>query len=311
MDASRAQKIAQVLKDTRTLGKDIGKPVAGPAAAAAVRAATEATSRLPIGSIGGTVMKYLLYLIATLLAIGLLVLAIDQWITPVFKKNSSYLPGTDKTEVFWTNTNSVYDITVGSPLPSERLDATKPYVLNLQYKESYAFTADVLINDEFPKTLPSGVTDRTFLVLRTPTSTFALSDLHSKIEISLNNTVNTVKVTVLSGPLDNRAQESAEIENVPIHTSFRIGVVKTPSYMDVYLNGKLYKTRKLLRISAAIATGDKIYAPSSIKLTNGSTTTTISTGIKVLNFRAFGEVPDPSDMLSRMNDLTPTASFSS
>jgi hypothetical protein len=311
MDASRAQKIAQVLKDTRTLGKDIGKPVAGPAAAAAVRAATEATSRLPIGSIGGTVMKYLLYLIATFLAIGLLVLAIDQWVTPIFKRLDPSLPGIDKTQVFWTNTSSVAPILVGTPPPGSEPNASTPYVSILQGQESYAFTADVLITDEFPKTLPGGVTDRTFLVLRTPTATFALSDIHSKIEISLNNTVNTVKVTVCSGSASGRVQESAEIENVPIHTSFRIGVVKTPSYMDVYLNGKLYKTRKLLGTSAAIATGDTIYPPSSIKITSGSTTTTLSTGIKVLNFRAFGYVPEPSEMLSRMNDLIPTASFSS
>ena len=301
MDASRAQKIAQVLKDTRTLGKDIGKPVAGPAAAAAVRAATEATSRLPIGSIGGTVMKYLLYLIATLLAIGLLVLAIDQWVTPIFKRLPPSLPGIDKTQVFWTNTSSVAEIIVGTPPASLTPSVTTPYVSILQGQESYAFTADVLINDEFPKTLPGGVTDRIFLVLRT--GTFALSDANTKIEISLNNTVNTVKVTARS----SNGLESAEIENVPIRTSFRIGVVKTPTYMDVYLNGKLYKTRKLSGTSAAIATGDTIYPPSSIR----SGTTTLSTGIKVLNFRAFGYVPEPSEMLSRMNDLIPTASFSS
>ena len=217
MDASRAQKIAQVLKDTRTLGKDIGKPVAGPAAAAAVRAATEATSRLPIGSIGGTVMKYLLYLIATLLAIGLLVLAIDQWVTPIFKRLPPSLPGIDKTQVFWTNTSSVAEIIVGTPPASLTPSVTTPYVSILQGQESYAFTADVLINDEFPKTLPGGVTDRIFLVLRT--GTFALSDANTKIEISLNNTVNTVKVTVFTGA--SRDRESAEIENVPIHTSFK------------------------------------------------------------------------------------------
>jgi hypothetical protein len=299
MDASRAQKIAQVLKDTRTLGKDIGKP------AAAVRAATEATSRLPIGSIGGTVMKYLLYLIATLLAIGLLVLAIDQWVTPIFKRLPPSLPGIDKTQVFWTNTSSVAPILVGTPPPDSTPSVTTPYVSILQGQESYAFTADVLINDEFPKTLAGEVNDRIFLTVGT--SPFSLNT--SKIEISLNNTVNTVKVTVFTGSI--RAIESAEIENVPIHTSFRIGVVKTPTYMDVYLNGKLYKTRKLLGTSAAIATGDTIYPPSSIRLTLGSTTTTLSTGIKVLNFRAFGYVPEPSEMLSRMNDLIPTASFSS
>ena len=305
MDASRAQKIAQVLKDTRTLGKDIGKPVAGPAAAAAVRAATEATSRLPIGSIGGTVMKYLLYLIATLLAIGLLVLAIDQWVTPIFKRLPPSLPGIDKTQVFWTNTSSVAPIIVGTPPAGSTPSVTTPHVSILQGQESYAFTADVLINDEFPKTLPGGVNDRIFLVLRT--GTFALSDANTKIEISLNNTINTVKVTVRS----SNGLESAEIENVPIRTSFRIGVVKTPTYMDVYLNGKLYKTRKLSGTSAAIATGDTILPPSSINVTVGQTTTTLSTGIKVLNFRAFGYVPEPSEMLSRMNDLIPTASFSS
>jgi hypothetical protein len=297
MDASRAQKIADVLKETRTLGKDIRKPVSGPAAAAASRASIEATSRLPTGSIGGTVMKYLLYFIATLLAIGLLVLAFDQWVTPIFKKLPASLPGIDKTQVFWTNTNSVYDITVGTPPPGVTPVATAPYVSSLVGRDTYAFTADILIENEFPQALTTG-SERVFLVIGQSVSS-------PNIQLSVSNLINNLHVTANTVKGNQPTIETAEVENVPIHSSFRIGVVKTPKYMDVYLNGKLYKTRQLAGTSPPIASGNKVFAPSS------TTLSTLSTGIKVLNFRAFSELPDPSEMLSRMNTLTPTASFSS
>ena len=300
MDASRAQKIADVLKETRTLGKDIRKPVGGPAAAAASRASIEATSRLPTGFLGGTLMKYVLYFMATLLAIGLAVLAFDQWVTPIFKKLPASLPGIDKTQVFWTNINSVYNITVGVTPDGTVPVVTAPYVSSLVGLDTYAFTADILIENEFPQTLPDD-SDRVFLVIGQTVST-------PTIQLSLNNLINNLRVTTNT----DIVIETAEVENVTIHTSFRIGVVKTPKYMDVYLNGKLYKTRQLAGTSPRIASGDKVFAPSSITRTpSGGSPITLSTGIKVLNFRAFGYLPDSSEMLSRMNNLIPTASFSS
>ena len=179
---------------------------------------------------------------------------------------------------------------------------TAPYVSSLVGLDTYAFTADILIENEFPQTLPDG-SDRVFLVIGQTVST-------PTIQLSLNNLINNLHVTTNTRIGNDSTIETAEVENVPIHTSFRIGVVKTPKYMDVYLNGKLYKTRQLAGTSPPIASGNKVFAPSSIT-SGGSSPIKLSTGIKVLNFRAFGYLPDSSEMLSRMNNLIPTASFSS
>jgi hypothetical protein len=299
MDASRAQKIAQVLKDTKTLGKEIGKPVGGPAAAAASRAAIEATSRLPTGTMATTIMKYVMYFIATLLAIGLLVLAIDQWITPVFKRLPYSLPGIDKTQAFWSNSSNVKEIIVGSP-PAVGA-STNPYCSVLEGQPQYGISIDVKIEDEFRQTeIPTtgNKNDRIFFIIGSVAS--------PKLQISLDNSINTVNIKSFSGA-DRADPKTVLIENVPVHSPFRIGVVVKPTYMEAYLNGKLYSTVKFATSNTALAlvNQDRVLPPSEITIDNKA----YGKGIKVMNFRAFGYLPSAEELLSRMNDLTPDSSF--
>jgi hypothetical protein len=298
MDASRAQKIAQVLKDTKTLGKEIGKPVGGPAAAAASRAAIEATSRLPTGTMATTIMKYVMYFIATLLAIGLLVLAIDQWITPVFKRLPYTLPGIDKTQVFWSNSSNVREIIVGSP-PLVG-SSTNPYCSVLEGQPQYGISIDIKIEDEFPQESLKReiINDRIFFIIGSVAS--------PKLQISLDNSINTVYIKSFSGLLRENPK-TVLIENVPIHSPFRIGVVVKPTYMEAYLNGKLYSTVKFATTNTALAlvNQDRVLPPSAITMSNKA----YGAGIKVMNFRGFGYVPSAEELLSRMNDLTPDSSF--
>jgi len=298
MDASRAQKIAQVLKDTKTLGKEIGKPVGGPAAAAASRAAIEATSRLPTGTMATTIMKYVMYFIATLLAIGLLVLAIDQWITPVFKRLPYTLPGIDKTQVFWSNSSNVKEIIVGSPPVVG--SSTNTYCSVLEGQPQYGISIDIKIEDEFPQESLKQeiINDRIFFIIGSVAS--------PKLQISLDNSINTVYIKSFSGLLRENPK-TVLIENVPVHSPFRIGVVVKPTYMEAYLNGKLYSTVKFATSNTALAlvNQDRVLPPSAITMSNKA----YGEGIKVMNFRAFGYVPSAEELLSRMNDLTPDSSF--
>ena len=298
MDASRAQKIAQVLKDTKTLGKEIGKPVGGPAAAAASRAAIEATSRLPTGTMATTIMKYVMYFIATLLAIGLLVLAIDQWITPVFKRLPYTLPGIDKTQAFWSNSSNVKEIIVGSPPVVG--SSTNTYCSVLEGQPQYGISIDIKIEDEFPQESLKQeiINDRIFFIIGSVSS--------PKLQISLDNSINTVYIKSFSGLLRENPK-TVLIENVPVHSPFRIGVVVKPTYMEAYLNGKLYSTVKFATTNTALAlvNQDRVLPPSAITMSNKA----YGAGIKVMNFRAFGYVPSAEELLSRMNDLTPDSSF--
>ena len=292
MDAERSQKIADVLKETKTLGQKINKPMAGAVgAAAAAGLAREASSRLPIGTLGGTIMKYVLYVIAGLLAIGLILLGVDQWITPIFKRFSPSLPGIDSTQVFWTDRSKIVSITIG---PSSNKFIPSSTVI--QGQEQYAITMDILIKDEFPQKLPEESSDRIFFVLGSCVST-------PKLRMSIDNLKNTVKVTSVS----STGPESAEVDNVPIHTPFRIGIVKTPNILEVYINGKLYKTRKLYGNTSVPIAEDQIIAPSNIKIGQ----ILVSKGIEVMNLRTFGYIPLASEMASRMSDLTSKESFGS
>uniref|UniRef100_A0A6C0LSE4 Uncharacterized protein n=1 Tax=viral metagenome TaxID=1070528 RepID=A0A6C0LSE4_9ZZZZ len=301
MDASRAQKIAQVLKDTKTLGKEIGKPVGGPAAAAASRAAIEATSRLPTGTMATTIMRYVMYFIATLLAIGLLVLAIDQWITPVFKRLPYSLPGIDKTQAFWSTSSSVQTVTIGVP-PSK--NTTEPYCTVLEGQEYYAITIDVNIDDEFPQpripTTGNTSKERIFFIIGSLAS--------PKLQISLDNSINTVYVKSFSGDL--RANpKAALLENVPVHTPFRIGVVVKPTYMEAYLNGKLYSTVQFDASYPALQlkNNDVLLPPSAITINSIA----YGKGIQAMNLRTFGYVPSAEELLSRMDTLIEVKSFAS
>jgi len=249
-------------------------------------------------------MKYVMYFIATLLAIGLVVLAIDQWITPIFKRLPVNLPGIDKTQDFWATSSAVQTVIIGTPPPAGGT-RTNPYCSVLQGQPQYGITIDVKIDNEFPQpnipTTGNTSNERIFFIIG--------SSLTSpKLQISLDNSINTVYVKSYSG--DSRSNpKAALIENVPVHTPFRIGVVVFTTYVEAYLNGKLYSTVQFDHSNPASPLGifDQVFPPSAITINHIA----YGAGIQVLNFRAFGYVPSAEELLSRMSDLTPTSSFAS
>lgn len=293
MDPSRSEKVTDVVKNITGLGKTIKKP-------ATLRYVAPG-AQLAQG--GSQVVSILMMAIATLLIIGLILLCIDQWVTPIFQRapgDGAYIPvpGIDSSEVFWINSRNVTNILVGTSSP--QTPGTKPLSTSvIENQGNYSLSMDILIQDEYPQPLGidgngKPVTKRTFFILGPDVN-------NPTLELSLDNLTNTCVITAIDS---NKQLQSIEIDNVPIHTPFRIGISKSPYIMEGYLNGLLVKTRHLKTSTILPGTGDKIYATSNIIL-NGNV---VSQGIKVRNLRCFGYTVPSNEMKGRMSDRLMTLS---
>jgi len=288
MDPSRAEGIAGVVKNIRGLGKTIQKP----STLKLVMPGEGARLAEPVE--GSLWLRVLMYVCIGLLVLFLILFVVDQWITPIFQRtygDAGYIPvpGVDPTELLWTDPLKVYDVLIGTPTPLTAVQIAsgipKPLSTHLiEGQANWSLTMDVLIKDEQPQTLAPGITRRIFFVGgTTPTSPF--------LTAWLDNSTNTLHVTMYDGV---SAEQSVYIDNVPIHKPFRLGISKTASTLEGYLNGLLVMTRQLKTTTKLPASGDNLFSTSSI---------TSSTGIKVLNLRVFGYTAESSEMKGRMFDL--------
>ena len=309
MEQSRANKISEVLKNVATLGKQIQVP----GAAAASRLVPEAKNAIGVPVQGTGFVRILMYIIAGILLIIILLLGVDQLITPIFQRSPGApgyipIPGTDTTQVFWKELSEVRDITVGpvAPIATVAGSFLPLSVTNIEGQSSYSLTLDVRINNEYPLTFPNPLptgnnfsNSRRIFFIISQDSTGATAPF---FQISLDNDTNKVYITSFNAT--STPQESITIDNVPIHKTFRIGVTISTNMLEGYLNGLLVSSTNLIHPPTAPPTGSKIFAPSNIKLGTGSSALSLSEGISVLNVRTFGYIASAAEMKGRMNDFT-------
>ena len=316
MESSRAKIAEQAIKNAESFRKTLKKTVlSNPATPDIIKGPTPILpSGLPTPIAGSGFLQVIMYIIAGILVIGILLLVIDQWITPIFQSEPGsagyiFMPGSDTSVVFWKKTSEIQNIIVGT-LPSNTSSDTlsvKPLsTAIIEGQSSYSITLDVLINDEFPQDLGTQTADtstayRTFFALGPPiTGGSSLSGTYANttptLVFELDNYKNTVYITSYDS---NRLVQTAIIDNVPIHKPFRIGVVKTPNLLEGYLNGMLVRTIKLRSNTIDPNTGDTIYSAENIN--KGEIM--LSKGIKTMNLRLFGEAITPAEMKARMTDL--------
>ena len=298
-DIQRSKIAEAAMKNIQALGKSVGQPVS----AAQSQSYKSPVSGTPIN--GSGLIMVLLYIGAGIFAVLLLLMAVDQWITPVFQTSPGssgfiLVPGTDTTQVYWTTVKSIQDILIGAPSVDPTLpgEAVPLFTTVIEDQGTYSITLDVLIENEFPQDIGDQPM-RTFFVLGPSLEKPTLT-------MGLDNSKNTVYLT--SVDTDGHIQ-TIVIDNVPIHKPFRIGFTKSQYIMEGYLNGKLYKTIRLRTQSIKPTTGNKIYAPSSIMYGTGPTIKSLSKGIRVMNLRLFGYSTTPQEMLARMVDLTSTNTY--
>lgn len=304
MNAARTQKIAEVLKNVKTQGQALKQPgVGAPAINAAVK---EGVSRVPTTLPGAGWVAIVMYAIAALLAIGLVLLAVDHWVTPIFQRKTGGpgyipIPGNDISQVFWLKLADVANVPINAPpAPAPANGApTPPPVVSasvIEGQASWSMSCDVWLDDEFPQELPDVMPQRRFLLLGQNINT-------PKLVLAFDNTKNTLYVYSYSA--NGSTMESAYVDNVPIRKPFRIGIVKNPKTLEVYFNGRLVRTRQLRAATALPSAGDSFFAPSSLIYESK----TVSKGIKVLNLRVFGYPVLPDEFAGRMDDLKGAKDF--
>jgi hypothetical protein len=311
MDSERARSAAEAIKAAQSLAKTLKTDVKAATATGISQATKVLPSGLPEAVKGSGLLGGFMYFIAGVLVIGLILLVLDHWVHPIFKRTPGgpgyvMIPGTDKSELYWDTPKTVSNILIGLPSPNEIQQSTNL----IEAQSNYSITLDVLINDEYPQQTISPYKDlqRTFFAM-------GPSIVEPSMTFSLDNQKNTVYMNVYD---KNARVQTAVLDNVPVHTPFRIGIVKSPYAMEAYLNGLLVKTIQLRSSYINPTTGDKIFAPSNITYTpptkQGSTPAapiSLAAGIKALNLRLFANSIEPNEMQARMSDLASAADFTS
>jgi len=307
MDISRSEQIASLVKDLGTLGKNIKKPLT-PEKLPTLKAAKGLVGIESAPIAGSGFIRILMYLVAGILAICLILLAVDQWITPVFQRTPGgdgyiAIPGADNSELHWPNLQSIDDIRIGAqPSPNKSAPNGSTGAKKIQHTEIvegqsiYSITMDIYITNEYPQNIGVGNDHRVFFLLGNSLTT-------PTIRVSLDNAKNTLYITSFDS---EGLQESVQIDNVPIHTPFRIGFTKSPKVLEGYLNGLLVQTRRLRSISRVPTSGDIIYSPANIR---DAQAVNMAQGIKILNLRIFPYIVDPKEMMGRMVDVASKTRF--
>ena len=311
MEQSRANKISEVLKNVSTLGKQLKKPGASgqPGQPAKI---PEVKNAIGVPVEGTGFVRILMYVIAGILLIGIMLLAVDQWVTPVFQRSPGApgyipIPGTDTSQVFWKDSSMIKDITVG-PVTTVDTPAgkiTPLSVTNIEGAPSYSITLDITINDEYPQDIPTTPASnylakgrRVFFIISNDSN----GTTQPILEISLDNNLNKIYIISYNTASSTR-EETVVIDNVPIHAPFRIGATVSTRMLEGYLNGMLVRSKNLIYPPTPPPSGFKIFDPLNIKIGTGGSAKVLSRGISVLNVRAFGYVVSAAEMKSRMSDF--------
>lgn len=310
MDIARAEKIADITKTITDLGRSIKKPAS--LQYGFPQKAPGGPSRLPPPVAGSTVVRILMYIAAAILVIGLILLVVDQTITPIFQRNTGGagyipIPGTDTSQVIFTPgvTQTNFKLGTGSEDPG------RPNGSLITGQPQYSITMDICIKTQTQAYYDASnhLVPRGLFYLGSGTSDDSQSAT-PKLTVTLENFQNDLNINLFSS---DGAVQSMTLENIPLYVPFRLGITISSSIMNAYLNGLLviskqvYTDRNSNRPTPP-AINDKIYTSSNIKSNVKLSSTTadrisqsISTGTSLLNLRMFSYIVDPGEMLGRMS----------
>lgn len=197
-------------------------------------------------------------IISYLLAIGIILLIIlifvHFFITPIFSLQPGapgifVIPGLDEGVLYWDKTNT--GLLPNKILPIQNLSS------------AYSLNVDIFIQDPHIhfSTHPRILFRRGGRIRSSPTGNTLLGLLDNyNLACALLPDTNDLIVSVLN--VDNNT-ENAIIPNVPVQAPFRLGVVLMNHAMEVYINGRLLKTRTFISPPKSVL-GD-IYPMSGIE----------------------------------------------
>lgn len=218
--------------------------------------------------------SYIGYIVSIFVVIIVILLFLHYFITPIFQLNPGGpgvipVPGMKDSKLYWTKQ------------PAQSLMDTDT-ILGTQ-SSNWSFCLDFFIEE--PLTIsksPRILFQRGGEMNKNPTSP-TLTGIAPNYNVCIALAPDTTDMIVSTLNIDNN-MESVIVQNVPVQTPFRIGVVLMENIMEVYVNGMLYKTRKFSR---------------PIKQTHGlfvPPTGDMQSLGKVMNLQIWKRVISPSEM---------------
>jgi hypothetical protein len=188
------------------------------------------------GSTGSSIGRILAYLLTIGVVILVILLFINYFITPIFRLQPGGpgiipVPGFDDGKLFWKNTSPGQIQNKDLPIVSQYYGYTINLDIFVENPLQFASTPRIFFSrGATKKEKPSGDT-----ILGT-------LDNYNLVAALLPDT-NDLIVSVLNK--DNN-QENIIVPNVPVQDPFRLTMVVMQQALEVYINGKLIRTRKFL-----------------------------------------------------------------
>lgn len=180
--------------------------------------------------------RILAYILAIGIVIIVILLFINYFITPIFRLQPGGpgiipVPGFDDGKLYWTNTS-----------PGQIQNKDLP-IVSMFY--GYTVNLDVFIENPLQfATAPRIFFSRGAVFKEKPTGDTLLGELDNyNLVAALLSDTNDLIVSVLNK--DNN-QENIIVPNVPIQEPFRLTMVVMQQALEVYINGRLIRTRKFL-----------------------------------------------------------------
>jgi hypothetical protein len=176
-------------------------------------------------------IKNILFKIFIILLIVLIILVFIHFtIKPIFKLEDTpdalipvpFVTPTPEGELHWASESSMI--------------SENKTILNGQTSYNYTLSVDIYITD--PHIIASN-NNRT-LIARTNKQDINNSINNSNLLIHLSDNTNDLIITTVTS---NGYRENILIKNIPFGKPFKLTVVVGETYMEAYLNGKLYNTK--------------------------------------------------------------------
>jgi hypothetical protein len=240
---------------------------------------------------GFSIGRLFAYLFAIFVVIMVILLFVHYFIKPIFRLRPGdpgyiTIPGFDDGVLFWNKGYS--GIIADKTLPIARSYFNYSLILDVFIENPLQFTKG-----------PRVILRRGGAPKESPTSETLLGYYNSyNLIVALLPDTNDLLVSVLNS---HNNMENALISNVPVQESFRVGVIVMEKALEVYINGRLVKT-KTFDVPLITAYGD-VFPPSGI-------TTNI---VKVRNLKIWnrilktGEMREATPALSTTKDFSPSA----
>ena len=232
----------------------------------------------------GRILAYVLSIIIILLVI---LLFVHFFITPIFKfipggPGIISVPGYDDGKLFWTVNNT-------SPISNKNLP-----IASLIY--GYTINIDIFVENPLQfSTKPRIFFSRGATRQDTPSGDTLLGILTNyNLVAALLPDTNDLIVSVLNK--DNN-MENIIVPNIPIQQPFRLTMVVMEQALEVYINGKLLKTRKFLA------------PPKDVKGDINATSGIESNIVKVHNLKIWPRILTVSEVRESTPSLTSAKDF--